>query len=152
MDRIKQTKYVRHLAWGAAIAVLSLGVQAAERATAGPQAMEETTVKSSAVAAPGVPQIHGSRSVRHIVVTYADLNLARESGVATLYNRIEAAADTVCLPHERNGNLRMQMDHRACYDNAMDRAVESVGNLELQHMHLARTGRDVPTDEQVAGR
>jgi UrcA family protein len=131
--------------------VLSIPVSGQQ---ADPRHIEETTVKAtSGEIIQGTPRIwgagvgHRSKSVR-----YGDLNLSNPAGVETLYVRLEGASQQVCAPREDYRNRGMRKDWEACYEHAMDAAVEQVGNLGLQEYHLAKTGRDVSGLEQVAGR
>ena len=131
-----------------ALAVPASGQQADSRQ------MEETSVKAiSGKAIHGTPRIWGAGVAhRSKSVGYADLNLNNPAGVETLYVRLESASREVCAPREDYHNRAMRADWEACYEYAMDAAVEQVGNLGLQEYHLAKTGRDVSGVEQVAGR
>lgn len=61
-----------------------------------------------------------------VVVSYADLNLATEQGVRTLYTRIAVAARRVC-PDAPNRDLRAVAEARSCQRQAISRAVHYVG-------------------------
>ena len=62
---------------------------------------------------------------RTATVRYADLNLATQAGVDTLYHRIRVAARNVCgSPHERQLEIRRSI--RDCNDAAMENAVAAV--------------------------
>ena len=74
---------------------------------------------------------------RSVKVSYADLNLDSEKGVAVLYRRLQVASESVC-------DLRLARDQRDmqfmriakdCYENALSRAVDAVGSERLLALH-----------------
>jgi UrcA family protein len=78
-------------------------------------------------------------------VAYGDLDLNRESGVATLYSRINLAARAVCDPLDMLmlNVLRKSFD---CRQAAVARAVADVNSPALTRYYLARN--KVMTDDQ----
>jgi UrcA family protein len=116
--------------------------------------MEETTVKMKSNAGhQAAPRIRGAGvGHRSATVVYSDLNLDNPAGIHSLYVRLESASQEVCSPRQTYRNPAMRRDWQACYEHAMDEAVKQVGHLGLQGYHLAKTGRDESTVEQVAGR
>jgi UrcA family protein len=72
------------------------------------------------------------------VVRYGDLDLSRDSGVATLYSRINSAARAVCEPLDvmMPKVLRERFD---CRQDAVARAVADVNSPALTSYHLAKT-------------
>jgi UrcA family protein len=72
------------------------------------------------------------------VVAYGDLDLSRDSGVATLYSRINSAARAVCEPLNvvRLKLLRESFD---CHRDAVARAVSEVNSPALTSYYLAKT-------------
>jgi UrcA family protein len=76
-----------------------------------------------------------SRTVR-----FADLDMAKVAGVETLYNRIRAAARSVC-----QGEINEF--YAECRAKAVDEAVAGVGNTLLAAVHRAATA-----NEEVANR
>ncbi|HET6630617.1 MAG TPA: UrcA family protein [Woeseiaceae bacterium] len=73
----------------------------------------------------GAVQAEQPSDVRTATVRYADLNLATEAGVETLYHRIRVAARTVCgSPYERQITVRRSI--RECHEAAIEDAVASV--------------------------
>jgi UrcA family protein len=74
-------------------------------------------------------------------VSFADLNLNSAAGVATLYRRIEHAADQVCDYPRETRQIKITVDLRTCKAKATERAVRQVGSPALNALHLARTGR-----------
>jgi UrcA family protein len=76
-------------------------------------------------------------------VQFADLDLASDSGAATLLRRIEAAAQQVCgNPHEGQP-LERQMRVQECNARAIERAVTDVGAPKV--MLAYRTRHSAPS-------
>jgi UrcA family protein len=73
-----------------------------------------------------------------VVVRYGDLNLAAPDGAKTLYARLEAAADKACGGEPGAQQLSQQAAYRACYDRAMQKAVDKIGRAQVQAVHSAR--------------
>ena len=73
----------------------------------------------------GAVQAERASVERTASVRYADLNLATQAGVETLYHRIRVAARAVCgSPHERQLEIRRSI--RDCNDAAIENAVSTV--------------------------
>ena len=89
---------------------------------------------TAAIAAPA------SDSVPQITVRYDDLNLASQSGVATLYSRISVAAHAVC-PSSDIRDLRASSASAHCRAEAIARAVNEVNNPKLAALHTSRVSR-----------
>jgi UrcA family protein len=68
------------------------------------------------------------------IVSYADLNLASQSGIATLYRRLSRAADRVCGEHEAR-SPRDHAEFRACRAASLNRAVQQVGHPGVLALH-----------------
>ena len=69
-----------------------------------------------------------------VVVNFSDLDVARGSGVETLYQRLRTAAKTVCGTRDFR-NITAAQEWRACYKQALDGAVEKVDNDLLDELH-----------------
>jgi UrcA family protein len=78
-----------------------------------------------------------------VVVQYADLDLNGVAGNKVLYARLSAAAERACGKESYSRDLRRRMQYRACYDSAMDRAVDKIGSRELQALHATGTTHNV---------
>jgi UrcA family protein len=87
--------------------------------------------------------------VRQTVVTYSDLDLIHPSGVARLYQRIRSAAEQVCRPYDAR-SLAQQQRSEACIDQAVRRAVDSIGVPELSKLHARRTGKSFDSRALIA--
>ena len=73
-------------------------------------------------------------------VSYGDLNLQRHEGIATLYRRIQTAANLVCSQvNERPPQVALRV--RACASDATTRAVTEVGMQALATLHAQQTGK-----------
>jgi UrcA family protein len=73
-------------------------------------------------------------AVRARTVSFADLNLQRHEGVATLYRRIRNAANLVCY-ESGVPPIQSQLSVRKCTSNAIGRAVAQVGVPALVALH-----------------
>lgn len=65
-----------------------------------------------------------SRPVEY--VGYADIDLASESGLALLRGRVRGAAKRLCI-HNGTQPLKLVMDGRACFAEAITGAEEQIG-------------------------
>jgi UrcA family protein len=99
----------------------------------------------SAIATAAVERNDGVATRR---VNFADLDLARNEGAATLYSRIKSAARQVCDPLVvyalRDSMLRM---HR-CEEDAIARAVADVNAPVLTSYHREKTKQPLRLAEQ----
>jgi UrcA family protein len=73
-----------------------------------------------------------------VVVRYADLNLTSPEGAKALYARLDAAAEKACGGEPGAQDFSRQATYRACYERAMNKAVEKVGRTQVQALHAAR--------------
>jgi UrcA family protein len=89
--------------------------------------------------APARADSEGMKSVQPLqfAVRYADLDLASSDGATTLYRRIVAAAHRVC-PDSGVRDARTAQAIRECRQQAILRAVESVGSPQLAAVHVSR--------------
>lgn len=78
-----------------------------------------------------------STDVANTTVSYGDLNLASQSGVATLYKRLARAADRVCGEHEAR-SPRAHADFRECRAASLNRAVRQIGHPGVLALHATR--------------
>jgi len=70
-------------------------------------------------------------------VTYADLNIEKESGATALYRRLQLASKRVCgVESIKNaGGIRAVSEQRHCYRDTMDQAVAKINNAALTSIH-----------------
>jgi UrcA family protein len=73
-------------------------------------------------------------------VTYADLDLTRNAGVAVLYARIKSAAREVCLP-VYSWVTEDNMATQQCREEALARAIKDVNAPTLTSYYLAKRNR-----------
>lgn len=78
------------------------------------------------------------QDVHLIDVHFADLDLIRSEGAAALYQRIEAAAKTVCSSLDAR-DVASQMRFRGCVQTAISSAIVKVDRPALTAYHKART-------------
>jgi UrcA family protein len=79
-----------------------------------------------------------STAAQKEVVRYADLDLNRPAGAATLFARISGAARDVCEPL----NVERWVS-RKCADAALARAIAEVDAPALTDYYMAKTGRQL---------
>ena len=92
------------------------------------------------------------QSAPSAVVNFSDLNLDQPSGVATLYQRISAAAIQVCGKSMVTGDFYISPGYRSCYFDAISQGVRSVNNAALNNYFAARVGRPQPREISLATR
>ena len=70
----------------------------------------------------------GSENYEVVKVSYADLNLASDAGIATLQRRIDRAAAKVCdaETYRITGSLIQAKQSQECFDTARESAMNSV--------------------------
>ena len=100
---------------------------------------EADTTKSTAEIDSHVYAIGDSVHVekRSVKVSYADLNLNNEKGVAVLYRRLQVVSESVCgirLARDQK-SMRFMRIAEDCYEDALSRAVEAVGSELLLALH-----------------
>ena len=88
-------------------------------------------------ATPGMPAIR---------VTTSDLNLATQAGVATLYGRIRAAAQSSCEPlRQPTTGSRIPRGYDACVSTAVTDTVQKLAIPGLSALHAARGAAASPS-------
>jgi UrcA family protein len=90
-----------------------------------------------------------------VTVRFHDLNLNSPEGVASLYGRIQRAADQVC--HSlKSRDLERESYWNDCFNHAVANAVRSANNAPLSAYHWQRIRswkhRDLETPTTVASR
>jgi UrcA family protein len=78
-----------------------------------------------------------------VVVQYSDLDLNSAAGNKVLYARLSAAAQRACGNEPNARELQRQAQYRACFDKALNRAVDKIGSRELQALHTSKATRNV---------
>jgi UrcA family protein len=69
-----------------------------------------------------------------VVVRYSDLDLSREAGVRALYARLQRASDEVCGQYRHAAELSRKHLYKACYEDTLSHAVESVDHTAVTAM------------------
>ena len=80
------------------------------------------------------------QNVPSVVVHFADLDLSRSEGATVLYQRLRAAAQTVCAPLEDRG-LARHLSFKACVQTAISTAVAKVDRPALTAYYEAKASR-----------
>ena len=78
------------------------------------------------------------QDVHFIDVHFADLDLTRSEGAAVLYQRLEAAAKSVCASLDAR-DLTSQTHFKGCVETAIGSAVAKVDRPALTSYYKART-------------
>jgi len=73
------------------------------------------------------------------VVHFADLNLSHSEGIAVLYRRLKAAAETVCALQDGR-DLGSQARYKLCWRSALGAAVAKVDHPALTAYFQAKSG------------
>jgi len=76
-----------------------------------------------------------AESAPSIAVHYSDLDLTSDAGARALYQRILEAAQRVCVPH--SSDVMEVLGEHYCRQQAIERAVHSVGSPRLAALHRA---------------
>jgi UrcA family protein len=79
----------------------------------------------------------------NVVVKYSDLDLSSAAGTKVLFARLSAAAESACGNAPNTRDLQRHAQFRACYDSALNRAIDKIGSRELQALHTSGVARDV---------
>jgi UrcA family protein len=93
---------------------------------------------SAAVASPASAAIDQPPTY---VVRFADVDLSKVDGAATLYTRIRGAAKQVCAPFDTR-ELGFLVQYHACVDKAIADAVANVNRPLLSQYHQLHTKGD----------
>ena len=73
-----------------------------------------------------------------VAVSYAELDLSKPAGAVVLYDRLQRAAEEVCGVDDRSSSLYSALtktDKRACYEDALSRAVAQVDAPLVKEQH-----------------
>ena len=121
----------------------------------GLRAMISATFASACLGLWSIPgqaaEVRTGEQRAQLVVRYGDLNLGNREGVDRLYLRIVAAAREVCGP-EDGRSLAAWSRFRACTDQAIARAVATVGSMDLADAYARKTGRRLDSRELLTQR
>ena len=83
-------------------------------------------------------------SVKTETVRYDDIRMTSPVGIAVLYGRLKGAAARACTAPDSNADLKGKARFRACYDDAMARAVATVNNPALTQFYEEKRGTFIP--------
>jgi UrcA family protein len=78
-----------------------------------------------------------------VTVKFADLDISHPQGATVLYNRIHAAARSVCSPFDRDG-VFYKMEFGSCIQKAVADAVTAVNAPALTAVYSAKTRSALP--------
>jgi len=97
-----------------------------------------------AVAASSLAMADTLVNVKSETVRYEDLRLSSPVGVAVLYGRLRVAAERACAPLD-SLQLSAKARYRACYDDAMAKAVTNVDHPGLTQYYESKRGVTAPS-------
>ena len=80
--------------------------------------------------------------VPSITVQFADLDLDRKAGIATLYARLDGAARRVC---DQQADLRAKQAYRVCVNKSLSAAVARIDRPMLSDYVAQRGGKPTKT-------
>ena len=92
-----------------------------------------------AIAASSLAMADAIVNVKTETVNYSDLRLTRKVGVAVLYGRLRGAAERACAPLASE-QLAAKSKYRACYDDALAKAVVAVNHPGLSEYYESKRG------------
>lgn len=76
------------------------------------------------------------KNVNPVTVSFADLNLAQDKGVETLYQRLKFGARQSCGTVSAR-QLNIFRANKECIESALAEAVESIDNEKLNQLHAS---------------
>jgi UrcA family protein len=89
------------------------------------------TVVTAVVLSLALNAAYAEEAPKSMTVQFADLDLNKDAGAATLFNRIKGAAKKVCSTYGGGTTMRDKQQHAACIDFAVSNAVARVDRPEL---------------------
>jgi UrcA family protein len=75
-----------------------------------------------------------------VTVHFADLNPSTPEGVRALYDRITAAAETVCGPSYSTWDSNAHRNWKICYRATIDHTVRQINRPQLTALHQKISG------------
>jgi len=90
----------------------------------------------TALAAVIAPAPASAANIPEIIVNYQDLDLGRPADLELLYRRLQAAADTVCVPVASYDLVRAAA-HQRCVQTVLEHSVQQVRSPALLALHRA---------------
>jgi UrcA family protein len=95
---------------------------------------------------------YGDEAPKSLTVQFADLDLSKDAGLASLFDRIKGAAERVCSAHSGGTTLRDQQQYAACIEFALSNAVARVDRPELTDYIVSRYSSEKKAQAKVANR
>jgi UrcA family protein len=95
---------------------------------------------------------YGEEGPKSLTVQFADLDLSKDAGLESLFDRIKGAAERVCSAHSGGTTLRDQQQYAACVDFALSNAVARVDRPELTDYIVSRYSGKKKAPVKVANR
>jgi len=95
---------------------------------------------------------YGEEAPKSLTVQFGDLDLNKDAGLTTLFDRIKGAAERVCSAHSGGTTLRDQQQYAACVDFALSNAIARVDRPELTDYIVNRHSSEKKAQAKVANR
>lgn len=99
---------------------------------------------SAPAIASAVPAKHQTHD-QSMKVTISDLDLSKEEGIVTLYERLKHGANKVCGKYDtqvtgsRIQSLNIKKQYEKCSSDALNKAVRIINNKKLTDLHRKST-------------
>ena len=108
------------------------------------------SLASTAVLSLVLNAAYAEEAPKSLTVQFADLDLSKDAGAATLFNRIKGAAKRVCSTHSDGTTLREKQKYAACIEFALSNAVARVDRPELTEYVTSRYSIEKKAPVKVA--
>lgn len=91
-------------------------------------------ISAPAAASLGTDKALENSSVR---VSYADLNIEKEAGAQTLYNRLQQASKRACgvRSYRNAGSIAVKTHMQRCYRETLAASIKKIDSEELTKIH-----------------
>jgi UrcA family protein len=109
-----------------------------------------TTLASTALLSLVLNAAYAEEAPKFLTVQFADLDLSKDAGAATLFNRLKGAASRVCSAHSGGTTLRDKQQYAACVEFALSNAVARVDRPELTEYVVSHYSSEKKAPVKVA--
>lgn len=109
-----------------------------------------TSLASTALLSLVLNAAYAEEAPKSLTVQFADLDLSKDAGAATLFNRLKGAASRVCSAHSGGTTLRDKQHYAACVEFALSNAVARVDRPELTEYVVSQYSGEKKAPVKVA--
>ena len=96
-------------------------------------------IACTALTAQAGEHVRTTAEPNRVVVDYSDLDLTNQTGLKTLYARLQYAAERACGSAPEKADLHSKASFERCYDRALSEAVVGVDDATLRALHDSRS-------------